>query len=70
MIAILDTAIVERGRNIVSCGRDGTARLWDVGQQACLYTWSDLGGEVNCCALAATGNSLQLGTPETSPSEY
>ncbi|KAG8946647.1 hypothetical protein FRC04_011541 [Tulasnella sp. 424] len=29
--AVTDTAIVERGRNVVSCAKDGTVRLWDVG---------------------------------------
>ncbi|KAG9050658.1 hypothetical protein FS837_003385 [Tulasnella sp. UAMH 9824] len=28
---VTDTAIVERGRNVVSCAKDGTVRLWDVG---------------------------------------
>ncbi|XP_025099117.1 proteasomal ATPase-associated factor 1-like isoform X2 [Pomacea canaliculata] len=67
--AILDTAIVERGRNIVSCGRDGTARLWDVGKQECLYAWSDLGGEINCCSLATINTSVDLGAPSVSPSD-
>ena len=67
--AILDAAIVERGRNIVTCSRDGTARLWDVGQQTELYAWTELGGEINCCTLAATDNSVQLGVPEQSPSK-
>ncbi|XP_076466878.1 proteasomal ATPase-associated factor 1-like [Babylonia areolata] len=67
--AILDCAIVERGRNIVTCSRDGTARLWDVSQQAELFAWTDLGGDINCCALAATDNSVQLGVPDEAPSE-
>ncbi|KIO29913.1 hypothetical protein M407DRAFT_161144 [Tulasnella calospora MUT 4182] len=28
---VTDAAIVERGRNVVSCAKDGTVRLWDVG---------------------------------------
>ncbi|KLO13392.1 WD40 repeat-like protein [Schizopora paradoxa] len=28
--AITDTAIVSRGRNVLSCAKDGTIRLWDV----------------------------------------
>jgi len=32
----LGTAIIDRGRNIISCSRDGTARLWDVSQQNCI----------------------------------
>jgi len=27
----MDTAIVARGRNVLSCAKDGTVRLWDVG---------------------------------------
>lgn len=68
--AILDTAVVERGRNIVSCSRDGTARLWDVGEQKQLYAWEDLGGEVNCCTVAAANNSVQIGVPDEKPSEF
>lgn len=68
--AILDTAIVERGRNIVTCSRDGTARLWDVGEKKELFAWSELGGEINCCTLAATDNSVQLGVPDKSPSKF
>ncbi|KAL8599165.1 hypothetical protein ACOMHN_007881 [Nucella lapillus] len=67
--AILDCAVVERGRNLVTCSRDGTARLWDVSQQAELFAWTELGGDLNCCALAATDNSVQLGLPDQTPSE-
>ena len=65
--AILDTAIVDVGRNVVTCSRDGTARLWDVGRQAELYAWSDLGGEVNCCEIAVTDSCVHLGTADTAP---
>ncbi|KAG8878841.1 hypothetical protein FRB97_002168 [Tulasnella sp. 331] len=29
--SVTDTAIIERGKNVVSCAKDGTVRLWDVG---------------------------------------
>lgn len=29
--SVTDTAILERGKNVVSCAKDGTVRLWDVG---------------------------------------
>ncbi|KAL7983123.1 hypothetical protein Chor_010465 [Crotalus horridus] len=66
---ILDTAIVERGRNVVSSSRDGTARLWDCGRLTCLGVIADCGSPVNGIALNATDNSLNLGSPEELPSE-
>ena len=59
---MLDSAIVDRGRNIVTTSRDGTAKLWDVGQQTCLATFEEIGGDVNCCSLDFPENSIQLGT--------
>lgn len=37
--AILDTAIVSRGRNILSSARDGTVRLWECASGSVLYKW-------------------------------
>ncbi|KAK6170195.1 hypothetical protein SNE40_018647 [Patella caerulea] len=58
---VLDTAFIDRGRNVISCSRDGTAKLWDVGQNACLYTFEDCGGIVNCCSVGIPENSYSLG---------
>lgn len=66
---ILDTAIVDRGRNVLSCSRDGTARLWDCGQSACLAVVADCGSPVNGIAVGAADNSVNLGAPEKTPSE-
>jgi len=38
---ILSTSIIDRGRNIVSTSRDGTAILWDVPSQAIINQWGD-----------------------------
>lgn len=64
------TAIVEKGRNVISGSRDGTAKLWDCGQQTCLGTWTDLGGVVNDCAISTVKQTtLNLGQPEEPPSK-
>ncbi|KAK3097247.1 hypothetical protein FSP39_008035, partial [Pinctada imbricata] len=61
--AILDTAVVDRGRNVVSCSKDGTAKLWDVGQQQCLSTFTEIGGNVNCCSLGSIEGAISLEEP-------
>ncbi|XP_011900574.1 PREDICTED: proteasomal ATPase-associated factor 1 [Cercocebus atys] len=66
---ILDTAIVDRGRNVVSGSRDGTARLWDCGRSACLGVLADCGSSINGVAVGAADNSINLGSPEQMPSE-
>uniref|UniRef100_A0A8D2J0L6 Proteasomal ATPase-associated factor 1 n=1 Tax=Varanus komodoensis TaxID=61221 RepID=A0A8D2J0L6_VARKO len=66
---ILDTAVVDRGRNVVSSSRDGTARLWDCGKSACLGVVADCGSPVNGIAVGEADNSLNLGSPEKTPSE-
>ena len=67
---ILDTSIVERGRNIVSCSRDGTAKLWDCGTKQCLGTFSECGGSVNSCSVGHVNDSVDLGQPDSTPSTY
>ena len=67
---VTDTAVVERGRNVVSVARDGTAKLWDVGQKTCLATMSELGGIINGCDLGSAPTSLTLGTPEEPASKF
>jgi len=66
--AILDTAIVDRGRNIISVSRDGTAKLWDCGHKTCIENLIQLafGNAINTCALQTVQQDLDLrvrGTP-------
>ena len=69
LTGIQDTSIVERGRNIVSCSRDGTAKLWDCGTKQCLGTFSECGGSVNSCAIGAVSGAVELGQPDSTPSK-
>lgn len=48
---VLDTAIVERGKNIVSSSRDGTVKLWHVGTQTVIHSFEPEGGCINCCSI-------------------
>ncbi|KAM3933928.1 proteasomal ATPase-associated factor 1 [Leptodactylus fuscus] len=66
---ILDLAVVDRGRNVVSCSRDGTARLWDCGKSACLAVVADCGASINGISVGVADNAIDLGTPETPPSD-
>lgn len=48
---VLDTAIVERGKNIVSSSRDGTVKVWHVGTQTAIHSFEPEGGCINCCSI-------------------
>jgi len=49
---ILSSDLIERGRNIVSSSRDGTAILWDVPSQNKIYDWGDKQHAINECRIA------------------
>ncbi|KZT53568.1 WD40 repeat-like protein [Calocera cornea HHB12733] len=49
---VTDTHIIGRGRQVVSCAKDGTVRLWDVGAGTCAST---LGTHGWSAALAMAG---------------
>ncbi|XP_040282438.1 proteasomal ATPase-associated factor 1 [Bufo bufo] len=66
---ILDLAVVDRGRNVASCSRDGTARLWDCGKSTCLAVVADCGAAINGISVGVADNTIDLGTPETPPSD-
>ncbi|XP_044142561.1 proteasomal ATPase-associated factor 1 [Bufo gargarizans] len=66
---ILDLAVVDRGRNVASCSRDGTARLWDCGKSTCLAVVADCGAAINGISIGVADNTIDLGTPETPPSD-
>ena len=64
---ITSTSIVDRGRNVLSASRDGTARLWDVGTQQCLATYAPEAGVVNQCCQGVVHEAIGLGQPEEAP---
>jgi len=68
---VTDVGMVERGRNIVSVSRDGTARLWDCGTQKCLGIWEDVeSGHLNACSVGKPADSVELGLYTAQPVEH
>ena len=55
---ILDIDFVERGRNIVSCSRDGSVCLWECGSGSCIDTIVDERSEVNSCHITKVNKEL------------
>jgi len=37
--AVTDSAIIERGKHILTSSHDGTVKLWNVGESKCLKSW-------------------------------
>lgn len=55
---VTDTAIVSKGRNVISSAKDGTIRLWDVSSGKSIKTLGSMGwAGVNAISLGETGNS-------------
>ncbi|KAF8778642.1 Proteasomal ATPase-associated factor 1 like protein [Argiope bruennichi] len=65
--AVTDAAVVDRGKNIVSVSKDGSARLWDCGSGSCLHVLSKENGNINCCAISPV--DIDVGVPENPPNE-
>lgn len=40
--------------------RDGSAKLWDVGESKCLGNVVQAQGPINCCALAETSDEITV----------
>ena len=59
-------AIVDRGKNVVSVGRDGECKLFDVGQSKCLATVAKVGSIINGCSIQSISDGLMksLSVPE------
>lgn len=51
---INDVSFVGRGRNILSCGNDGTCRLWDCGSSECVAIIST-SSAINCLSNNISG---------------
>ena len=70
MRGVTDVAVVERGRNVVSVSRDGSARLWDCGQSSCIGTFTVADNHIiNGCCLGVPSTDFSLPAPEVLPGQ-
>ena len=63
----MDVDFVDRGRNIISCSRDGSILLWECGSGACISTVADGGSSfdsVNCCQIFSGDELADVETSE------
>lgn len=40
--------------------RDGSAKLWDVGESKCLDNVVEGHGQINCCAITTTNEEVEV----------
>lgn len=70
--AITDLSIIDRGRNVLSVSKDGTARLWHCGKALCVAIIFESMFNLNCCdigkisdeVITEVNNELEIGTED------
>ena len=60
-----DTAIVSRGKNIISVSKDGSVRLWSCGESKCIGVLTSGHGQLNCCDITDNSCYHPLDSPDT-----
>ncbi|CAH2050692.1 unnamed protein product, partial [Iphiclides podalirius] len=53
-MSLTDISIIEKGRNVITVSKDGSAKLWDVGESRCIANVIEGHGIINCCTIATT----------------
>jgi len=66
---ISDLSMVDKGRNVISVGRDGNCNLWDIGEAKCLTTFCKIDSFINCCSIESIENEISL-LPTVSDDTY
>lgn len=56
---IRDICFVERGRNVLSVSKDGSARLWHCGEGICLDTVLKTTSDLNCCSIGKVPEDIE-----------
>jgi len=61
--SISDLCIIDRGRNIISVSKDGTARLWNCGDKSCLDIVLNAKSPLNTSAIVPIPDSMDISNP-------
>ena len=57
--------VVDRGRNLVSVSRDGSCKLWDVGESKCLANVAKFDCIINSCTIQdVSSDQILINIPE------
>ncbi|XP_041975242.1 proteasomal ATPase-associated factor 1-like [Aricia agestis] len=62
-MSVADICMIGRGRNVITVSKDGTAKLWDVGQALCIADVIDGQGAINCCTITTTTEEVLVENP-------
>lgn len=49
---MVDIGIIDRGKEVLSCSKDGSVKMWNCGSAECLKTWCPEVGVVNALSVA------------------
>ncbi|KAJ3415259.1 hypothetical protein HDV05_005269 [Chytridiales sp. JEL 0842] len=73
--AVLGAGIIGRGKNVVTCSRDGTVKLWELASSSVVYTW-DISSNapiekrgINCIAVGTIPEYLRQGADAANTSQ-
>jgi len=64
---VMDTAIISKGKLVISVSRDGTARLWRLADSTCLAVIGDFGQVLTSCSLLPSSSPLMSLLGEQQP---
>ena len=66
---VTDTAIVARGKNIISVSKDGSVRLWSCGESKCIGILASGLDQLNCCDITDQSSFHPLDLPDRDDTE-
>ncbi|CAK1602268.1 unnamed protein product [Parnassius mnemosyne] len=59
-MSVCDISIIDRGRNVITVSKDGSAKLWDVGESRNIANILEGHGPINCCTITSTSDTVMV----------